>query len=125
MDEITQARVRAIEHALSQYQGGAARGYVKQLLEDAHGDIAHALRLMKGHVGFLLGNFGYYGPGFAVACHGTAPTNPIEVWADGEFYDREHEACIPPTFEIPWRAVLEYVATETVLGAPAVQPRLV
>jgi len=82
---------------------------------------------MQGHVGFLLGNFGVYHPapnGFAATCRGNAPTNPIQVWEDGEIYDREQEVCIPPTFEIPWREVLEYVATETALHTPAIQPRL-
>jgi hypothetical protein len=86
---------------------------VEDLLEQAHGDVRHALELSKQKIcphsycrsiGSSLGDCGMATPdGISFTAYGSAPNGVIRVWLpDTQITDK-------PDFTLHWQDVFEYV----------------
>ncbi len=104
--------LRAVNRALDLVEDSQHEQFIKDLLEEVHGDVSRALKLMTqvkpgwyDTTAQLLGGWGYYANDhYSCQCQGSAAAFPIEAWLPGG--DRVNGL---PDLVIPWREVFEYV----------------
>lgn len=102
-----------VEYVLSNYQNRFMEKHIRELIDEAGGNITVAL----GNLGNSYGWFGGTGPDRPyVRCMGGAPQTPVSAWSSGKdaFFDT-------PDLQVTWREIFEYVKSGKV---PAFQMSL-